>query len=677
MSEKVTLAELNIDVGPVLTAMNQYEQKVGTASQNVANITTKNAGAMAQAFQSFANKVKTAAGGAIASLQQVGTQTSTMGKIFSGVLSGLGIGVGFMGIQYVARELMAFGKSFVDAADSTERFEQRIKTLTGSMTTAGQVMETVNSISKNSPFSREQLEQAAVAIRKFGLSVMDTLPMVQDLAAATGMDLGGASELLGRALQGNVMALRMLQREAGISVQELDGIGINMAKIHRGGVLTADQVEKLGKLLKEHFGGGAADQMKTYAGQVQALKNEWDIFAESIGKLLVPALTMAVHWLSAGIEKLQAMGTVLREVHDAVAMLGQQLGYTSRGDTTGLFSVKPPSQDISTAPVRDQPRKVEGFDPAAEAAAQKQAQVNEQIETKIAEQHAATVESKIQDDLKEIETAKQGSSEQIAAIKQIRDLEQERAAAQRAAIDQTIAKLREQGANEELISKYKQEELDKIDQQNAKLEEQIKNIQERQVHEEEVKSAEKATQEAKKNALRDEENQIKSLNELLKQQKEHQKEITSAIQEQNKEIDEQKKKYDNALAEYQKGPLMSIQDLQKELQTGTFGTRTFRPVQEGVESIQDIVARRAQQKAAEAAAHPELGEAEADIAATQAKLTAAEATKQQIQDIDIHIDGSTLKGDAELGKKVNDILNDIMKKSGNQANWQPQDKTIF
>jgi len=117
-----------------------------------------------------------------------------------------------------------------------------------------------------------------------------------DLAAAKGIDLRTASELVGKAFVG----------ETGT----LSRYGIVLEK----GIERSDKFAAVLELINERFGGTARAEMETYGGRLKRMSNYWGDIQEQIGKGLVMALESAVFALSPITETVKEIANNFQEV---------------------------------------------------------------------------------------------------------------------------------------------------------------------------------------------------------------------------------------------------------------------------------------------------------------------------------------------------------------------------
>jgi hypothetical protein len=136
------------------------------------------------------------------------------------------------------------------------------------------------------------IEAARLLVQMAGLTengVRKALPAVQDLAAALGMDLSSAAQLVAKAMSDNEGALSRY----GIKVVE--------------GATKADTFNNVLDAIEKNLNGTALAMGETASGRAKQLEDALDELKESGGDLIDDFLTPAVHGLTAIIEKLSAV----------------------------------------------------------------------------------------------------------------------------------------------------------------------------------------------------------------------------------------------------------------------------------------------------------------------------------------------------------------------------------
>lgn len=106
------------------------------------------------------------------------------------------------------------------------------------------------------------------------------LKTAMSASAATGKPLATVSLALAKAATGNTGALGRL----GINMKDADGKALSFK----------DSVKKL----NDQFGGAQAAKTKTFAGQVDVLKNRWNELKETIGAAVLPVLGKVVSFIN-------------------------------------------------------------------------------------------------------------------------------------------------------------------------------------------------------------------------------------------------------------------------------------------------------------------------------------------------------------------------------------------
>jgi len=250
-------------------------------------------------FEAELKRAKIATGNASKSMQGALDQVEKKNKglvksLFS--LRGALIAVGG-----TATIMMA--KRWVEASNRQEQAIQRIRALLKAQgkdyQTLTPLIEKVTAAYQRKTTYGDEVQMEAMSkllgITKNTQQAMKAWPLVMDLAAGAGMDLGAAAMYVGRAMEGQP---EMLARYVP-AIR-------NLAKEER----TWANVQKI---LKERFAGVAEEMAKTPAGKVQQLANAWGDFQEKLGDIVKIAIIPFLNKFLKGINYLMDNWRILGE----------------------------------------------------------------------------------------------------------------------------------------------------------------------------------------------------------------------------------------------------------------------------------------------------------------------------------------------------------------------------
>ncbi len=241
-------------------------------------------------------------------LRGVGKESDKVGKKLgvAGVAVGSALGnIGAMAAAAGVSFAVDFGKqsvaAFTDAQRSQVKFESSLaKNKIGPYTQ--QIDDLAQALALKTRFDDDATKSGAAVLANFGLTGKEltrVLPLVQDYAAFTGQDLTTASGKVGKALMGNVRALK----ELGINYKPTGDRAKDLANIQA--------------LLNEKVGGFAEKEGKSAAGQSAILANQFGELQEQVGSWLVPALQRLTSWI---------VQYVIPAVQKAADWIGKNLG---------------------------------------------------------------------------------------------------------------------------------------------------------------------------------------------------------------------------------------------------------------------------------------------------------------------------------------------------------------
>jgi hypothetical protein len=216
-----------------------------------------------------------------AAQQQVTKQTQELGGAFAGVgrnIAGqlVGMAAGVASVSAAFGFLKSSFKEFLAAEAGIRALASSIEVIGGNVKElSAQAEVAIANFEKMSVFDDDELRAALTTLvtitGDFDAS-LKTVGDAMDLAAARGMTLSQASELLGRAIEGNIIGLSKM----GIKFSEAD------KKVFEFGT-ELQRAAVLHERLTEAMGGRAQAQLGTHAAQIQILSNRYHDWKEEIG----------------------------------------------------------------------------------------------------------------------------------------------------------------------------------------------------------------------------------------------------------------------------------------------------------------------------------------------------------------------------------------------------------
>ena len=185
------------------------------------------------------------------------------------------------GATAAAYAMVRFGASSVKAAAEAEQAQMRLDDAFAKFPkladSSADALRGLNTeMQRKTRFDDDALASGQAILAQFDLTgkqLEEVTPLVADYAAKMGLDIPQASTNLGKALLGNMKALKSL------------GIDYKVT-----GDATADYAN-ITALMAEKVGGFAEKEGKTAAGQLAILNNQFGELQETVGKALLPALS--------------------------------------------------------------------------------------------------------------------------------------------------------------------------------------------------------------------------------------------------------------------------------------------------------------------------------------------------------------------------------------------------
>ncbi len=204
----------------------------------------------------------------------------------SKTLGGIGKSIGKMSVNTAAvgASLVAFGATSIKAFSDSEAAQLKLNDAFDkfpklSDTSAASLNKLNAEMQKKTRFDDEAYASAEATLAQYGLTgqqLTDLIPLVADFAAKTGTSVEDASGKIGKALMGQGRALKAV----GIDFKDAGSTSANFTQIMGG--------------LRTQVGGFAEKEGQTAAGKAEILKNQFGELQETVGSLLVPALSTLV-----------------------------------------------------------------------------------------------------------------------------------------------------------------------------------------------------------------------------------------------------------------------------------------------------------------------------------------------------------------------------------------------
>ena len=198
-----------------------------------------------------------------------------------------------------------------DAADAelhVAQLEAVLKSTGGSAgMTKDSLLKMAEGFEKTTKFSAEMALEAESLLLTFTNIGKDTFPRATkaagDMATALGTDMAGQSIALGKALNDPTKGITALTR-VGVTFTDEQKKSIKVMQEH--GDMAGAQTIILKELEKE-FGGSAEAAGKTFAGQLEILKNSFGAVTESLATKFMPYLQKFMDWVTVNLPTIQAI----------------------------------------------------------------------------------------------------------------------------------------------------------------------------------------------------------------------------------------------------------------------------------------------------------------------------------------------------------------------------------
>lgn len=211
---------------------------------------------------------------------------------------------------------VALGKYGSSAEDTRLAF----RTMLGSMEDGDAMMAKLDRFSNSTPYSGDQVNQAAKTLLAFGVAAGDvenTLRKVGDVASGSGKDFNELSAIYGKVFAKGVMDTEAMNQmvEAGIPIVKTLGemfgkSGTEIYAMAEKGEITAKSVERAFAQMSGSggvFAGMMQKQSETVSGMWGAITGQIAYAVSNIGEALLPVLKVVLGYLQSWADKIAEM----------------------------------------------------------------------------------------------------------------------------------------------------------------------------------------------------------------------------------------------------------------------------------------------------------------------------------------------------------------------------------
>ena len=245
-----------------------------------------------------------------AEAQKSGKKTSTGLALISSAAAGAAVAVTAIGAAAVAA---------INQASKFQDLETQFIAFTGSAAAAAEQVERIAEFSGQTPFQVDELAKANKTLLAFGSNTEQSfvqLKQLGEVAAATGQNIGELSQIFGQIqVAGKLTGERfnqLAERTVNLGPVLAKSLGVAESSIKgliSAGKITSEEVAKAFATMTTgsgQFAGGMERLSKTFSGATSTLKDNIDLLAADLGKVLLPTATDVTVALTTGVQAIRA-----------------------------------------------------------------------------------------------------------------------------------------------------------------------------------------------------------------------------------------------------------------------------------------------------------------------------------------------------------------------------------
>lgn len=284
-------------------------------------------------------------------IQNIQTNTKATESGFKSLKTTIaGAAAAFGGLS-VASAGIDFAKGAIKAVADYEAVNISLETFLGSASAAKSLFAELEQFSIKTPFTPEQVNDAAKSLLAFGEPVeglQTTLGRIGDVASATGKDFNELAVIYGKArVQGTLFAEDINQlTEAGVPVIQLfaDQLGVSAGEVKKlgsEGKISFANLEQAFTTLTSEGGRffGLTDKLsQSTSGRLSTLEGNWTELKRTVGEGVLPVFELLTDAAFAVIAGLQAIPSIVEENKRTFILLAGSIGIYVAAQNAALIS---------------------------------------------------------------------------------------------------------------------------------------------------------------------------------------------------------------------------------------------------------------------------------------------------------------------------------------------------
>lgn len=202
----------------------------------------------------------------------LGREWEKFKNIFARVANAL---VSFLIIDWSRRIFTGFFKNLIESNQLLEQTQARLKSLIPNTEQLTEVWEKLKEVTITTPFKVQDIADAAVQLKAFGVGIKENIKAVADWSTGVGRDVSDVATAFGKIVQFSPRTALLLSTR-----------GLSTAAFETYVARIGDRSKALAKLIEDTYGGTAERVSLTFKGILSNISDLWIFTSQTIGQPL-------------------------------------------------------------------------------------------------------------------------------------------------------------------------------------------------------------------------------------------------------------------------------------------------------------------------------------------------------------------------------------------------------
>ena len=241
----------------------------------------------------------------------LGRQWEKFRTVFARVFDAL---LSFLIIDWTRRIFFGFFQGLITSNQLLEQTQARLKSLIPDVGQLTEVWDKLVEVTITTPFKIQDIADATVQLKAFGVNIKDNIGVVADWATAIGRDISDVATAFGKIVQFSPRTALLLSTR-----------GFSTAAFETYVARFGDRAKALAKLIEDTFGGTARRVSLTFTGLLSNISDVWTFISQTLGQPIFESFKSDLQFIFSLLQRFR------KDEKETLSIIGEFINIGARG----------------------------------------------------------------------------------------------------------------------------------------------------------------------------------------------------------------------------------------------------------------------------------------------------------------------------------------------------------